>query len=683
MMNMKAHSSKVVIAEGSGFCFGVEQATSRLDKIISSKRDGERIFTLGALIHNEIYNSRLEARGVKVIKESEIHEIACSATESSPVTVILRAHGVTLECEEMLRALKNENPHFNYVDCTCPFVKKIHRIAEKNSTDDNYFLFLGHPDHPETRGVVSRFKGDKLVFSTADELKQAISAEPFVNMNNRTPIIAVQTTQNSSEWKKTQEFIKNLYTKSIFFDTICSATEFRQQQADKLSRECDFMVVIGGKESSNTEKLYKICKNNCPTTVWIVSPDELREKIPFAINKAGIVAGASTPRDLIEEVYEIMSETKENFAQMLEEEPLKTLNTGDVVTGTVVYVSDSELQLDLGAGVTGLIKAEQITDDSSVKLKDTYKPGDTIEAFVIRVSDVEGYAELSKKRADADRNRFKILEAKDTGDVLTGKVVEAVKGGVVVIVDSVRVFVPASQTGVPKDGDLASIVGTEVKLHIIDVKEGGRAVGSIRQVLREERRAAEEAFWASIEEGKTYTGKVKSLTSFGAFVDLGGVDGMVHKTELSWKNIKSPADVVSVGDELTVYVKSFDAEKKRISLGYKTEETNPWFVFTSKYAEGDVASVKIVSLTSFGAFAEIVDGVDGLIHISQIANKRIAQPSDVLEVGQEVDVKITAIDGENKKVSLSIRELLADEEPEVEVEVVEEAAEEAAPADAE
>ena len=373
-----------------------------------------------------------------------------------------------------------------------------------------------------------------------------------------------------------------------------------------------------------------------------------------------------------------MSATKENFAQILEEQPLKTLNTGDVVTGTVEYVSDTELQLDLGAGVTGLIKAEQITDDSSVKLKELYKPGDTIEAFVIRVSDVEGYAELSKKRADADKNRSKVLEAKTTGEMLSGKVVEAVKGGVVVSVDSVRVFVPASQTGVPKDGDLHSIVGTTVNLYIIDVRDDKKAVGSIKQVLREERRAAEDAFWAGLEEGKQFTGKIKSMTSYGAFVDLGGVDGMVHVSELSWKRIKSPAEVVAIGDEITVFVKSFDAEKKRISLGHKTEATNPWAIFTAKYNEGDVAPVKVVSLTTFGAFAEIVDGVDGLIHISQIADKRIAHPSNALEVGQVVDAKITAIDNENKKVSLSIRALLEPETAEEAVEAPAEAAEEAA-----
>ena len=431
------------------------------------------------------------------------------------------------------------------------------------------------------------------------------------------------------------------------------------------------MIVIGGRESSNTRKLYEICKQNCERTVWVESEAELREKIPKAWKNTGIVAGASTPGDVIEEVYKTMSaEIKENFAQMLEDQPLKTLNTGDVVTGTVEYVSDTELQLDLGAGVTGLIKAEQITDDSSVKLKEMYKQGDQIEAFVIRVSDVEGYAELSKKRADADRNRFKVLEAKDSGEVLEGKVIEAVKGGVVVNVDAVKVFVPASQTGVPKDGDLSTLVGTTVKLNIIDVRDDKRAVGSIKQVQRAERRALEDAFWQTIEEGKQYTGTVKSMTSYGAFVDLGGVDGMVHASELSWKHIKSPAEVVAIGDEITVFVKSFDKEKKRISLGYKTEETNPWYIFTAKYNEGDVASVKIVSLTSFGAFAEIVDGVDGLIHISQIADRRIAQPAEVLEVGQVVDAKIVAIDTENKKVSLSIRALL---EP-----VVEEAAEEEA-----
>ena len=352
-----------------------------------------------------------------------------------------------------------------------------------------------------------------------------------------------------------------------------------------------------------------------------------------------------------------MSE-QENFAQMLDES-FKTLNTGDTVTGIVTRVTDTELQLDVGAKVTGIIKAEQITDDPSVKLTEQFKVGDSVDAFVIRVSDIEGVAELSKKRVDSDKNWVKIVEASQNGDIVEGKITAAVKGGVVAIVDSVRVFIPASQSGVPMGGDLNTLVGTTQRMKIIEVKEyGKKAIGSIRVVLREEQKAREAEFWATIEEGKQYTGKVKSMTSYGAFVDLGGVDGMVHATELSWKRIKSPAEVVSIGDEITVFVKSFDAEKKRISLGYKTDDTNPWVIFRNTYNIGDVVSVKIVNMMPFGAFAEIVDGVDGLIHISQIAQKRIAKPADVLELGQVVDAKIIDIDDDNQKVSLSIRVLL-------------------------
>ena len=363
---------------------------------------------------------------------------------------------------------------------------------------------------------------------------------------------------------------------------------------------------------------------------------------------------------------------KENFETMLDQS-FKTLNTGDIVTGIVTSVTDAEITLDLGAQVTGYIKAEQITDDPAVKLTEMFKKGDEIEARVGRVSDIEGIAELSKKAVDAAKNFQRIANALETAEVLCGKVIEVVRGGVNVLVGATKIFVPASQTGVAKDGDLNSIKGTEVSLKVIEVK-GNKVVGSIKAVLREERRAQREAFWAEIEEGKVYTGVVKSMTNYGAFIDLGGVDGMVHKSELSWKPIATPAAVLTVGQELTVFVKSFDAEKKRISLGYKTDDTNPWYLFTSKYAVGDVASVKVVNMMPFGAFAEIIDGVDGLIHISQIAQQKIGKPADVLEVGQEVDVKIIAIDEEKQKVSLSIRALLDEAQAEAEA-MPEEAAE--------
>ena len=367
-----------------------------------------------------------------------------------------------------------------------------------------------------------------------------------------------------------------------------------------------------------------------------------------------------------------------SFEQMLDSTPIKTLNTGDTVKGIVTFVSDSEIQLDLGTNVTGYIKAEQITDDTTAKLSEMFKKGDEVEAFVIRVSDIEGFAELSKKRVDSDKNWQKIVDACENHEILSGKVVEVVKGGVNVLVGANKVFVPASQTGVAKDGDLNTIKGTDVSLYVIEIK-GKRAIGSIRAVVREERRAREADFWANIEEGKVYTGKVKSMTAYGAFIDLGGVDGMVHKTELSWKPIASPASVISVGDELTVFVKSFDAEKKRISLGYKTEATNPWNIFSANYAVGDVVAVKVVSIMPFGAFAEICDGVDGLIHISQIAQQRIGNPAEVLKVGDEVNVKIIGVDEENQKVSLSIRALL--DEAQAEAEAMPEDVEEATDAE--
>lgn len=662
-MESTAKNRLVVLAEHAGFCFGVQRATDRLEEALANAASGERVCTLGQLIHNEGYNERLKKRGVLTVTEGEIPALAAKADAERPVTLLIRAHGCPKEVQESLDRFANENPYFRVLDCTCPYVKKIHKIAKENSSSENVFFLIGAADHPEVIGIMSYFEGEKYVFSSADELRVSLENELLGKITKKTPLMAAQTTLNLVNWEKSQQILKNLYTNAIIFDTICSVTEQRQNEAKRLSAACDGMIVIGGRESSNTAKLYQICKANCENTVWITDVAELDAGKFAGTKKIGIVAGASTPRKEIEEVYQTMSEMTENFEQMLEEQ-CSTLNTGDVVTGTVTQVTDNELQLDLGTSVTGYIKADQISDDPSLKLTEAFKKGDKVEAFVIRVSDVEGVAELSKKRVDADRNWQTIVAACEEKTILEGKVTEAVRGGVVIYVNANRVFVPASQTGVPKDGDLGELVGTTVRFRVIEIKpQGKKAIGSIRQVLREEKRAQANEFWSTIEVGKTYEGTVRSLTSYGAFVDLGsGVDGMVHVSELSWKRISDPSKVVSVGDKITVFVKSFDPEKKRISLGYKTEADNPWNIFKARYAVGDVATVKIVNLQPFGAFAEIVDGVDGLIHVSRISNKRIANPGEVLEVGQNVDAKIVDIDDENHKVSLSIRALLEDEE---------------------
>ena len=417
------------------------------------------------------------------------------------------------------------------------------------------------------------------------------------------------------------------------------------------------MLIVGGAESSNTKKLFDISRGNCPETYLVESAADIPSSIKTMTGTVGIAAGASTPGYIIEEVQNTMSE-QENFAQLLEES-FKTLNTGDTVRGIVTSVSGTEVHVDIGSKVTGILTLENVTEDPQAKLEDMFKVGDEVEAIAVRVSDLDGIATLSKKKIDAHNNWSKILEAKETGEILEGKVTEAVKGGVIVYALSQRIFIPASQTPVPKDGDLATLVGTKQRFKIIDIKEERRrAVGSIRVVAREERKAQLEKFWSEIEVGKHYTGKVKSLTSYGAFIDLGGIDGMVHNSELSWLRISSPKDVVAVGDTLEVFVKDFDREKNRISLGYKTEETNPWKLFTDKYNVDDVVPVTIVSMMPFGAFAQIIPGVDGLIHISQIADRKLASPSEVLTKGQVVDAKITDIDTENCKVSLSIRALL-------------------------
>ena len=681
-VRQRENDRSVTVAASAGFCFGVARAASAVESEIATARAGERIFTLGKLIHNDTYNARLSSQGVIVAEVGDIERLAREANESAPVKVFVRAHGITRETDELLIKCARENPHFSFVDCTCVFVSKIHKIVAEHNDKDGLLLVLGNSEHPEVRGFCSRFEGEVFVFEKAEELEAAYNGGELKNCCAKAPILVAQTTQNLLEWEKTKKFTKKVYTNPLIFDTICNVTEKRQKEAAKLSEENDLMIVIGSRGSSNSAKLFSICSAKCENTVMIENAAELKRLFPLNHEKVGIVAGASTPHDIIKEVERTMS--KENFAELLETS-FKTLNTGDIVTGYVTAVNDTELQLDIGAKVTGIIKADKITDDPSAKLTEMFKIGDAVEAFVVRVSDVEGFATLDKKRVDSDKNWGKIVAAKEAGEILEGTVIETVKGnvGVIVLVDnSTRVFVHATQTGTPKNTDLSTMIGKNVKLRLTEV-ENKRAKGSISSVLREERKKAEAEFWANIEEGKQYTGTVKSMTSFGAFVDLGGVDGMVHTTELSWKRVKSPADVVAIGDVITVTVKSFDAEKKRISLTYKTEENNPWNIFKTNYAVGDIVSVKIVSMMPFGAFAEIVDGVDGLIHISQISMTKIAKPADVLEIGQTVDAKIVEVDDEKKKVNLSIRVLLEEAKAMAEAMPEEEAAEEVAAADAE
>ena len=655
----------ITIAKEAGFCPGVRRAADTVERILREKQPDEHVYTLGRLIHNDAYCAYLTSLGCGVIGRGDVDSIIRRAENGERITVVIRAHGEVRSVLDKLSACAEKTAGLTrgltLVDCTCPFVERVRKIAHDNSGEGRLFALLGAADHPEVEGIMSCLRGPGVVFGTAEELDLWISSNAYVQYETKSVALAAQTTQKCSEWKKSIEIFKKLYTNAEIFDTICTVTENRQKEAAGLAEQSELVVVIGSPSSSNSRKLAQVCREHCTEVLFVDGPDSLRENMhPGPYHQVAITAGASTPDSVIQEVYETMNE-HENFAELLEAS-IKTLNTGDIVEGVVIAVSNNEIHLDLGSKATGVLTHDKATDDPSAKLEDLYKIGDVVKAKVVKVSDIDGLATLDKTRVDAESNWIAIVDAYESGEILEGKNVEAVKGGEIISLNSVRVFIPASQTGVPKDGDLTELVNTTQKVKIIEIKtDRKRAYASIRAVLREERKAKEEAFWNTIEEGKEYDGEVKSLTSFGAFVDLGGIDGMVHTTELSWAKIKHPSEVVSVGQTITVYVKSFDREKKRISLGYKKAEDDPWVIFTSKYSVGDVAPVKIVSFMSFGAFAEVLPGADGLIHISQIADKRVEKPADELQIGQVVDAKIVGIDEEKKKISLSIRALIAPE----------------------
>lgn len=635
---------KITVAESAGFCFGVDRAVKIVNDLLDK---GERVCTLGPIIHNERLVKELGERGARIIESP--------AYADDGETLVIRAHGVPEEVEEDIKRRGTK-----CVDTTCPFVKKIHKIVA--SADQNEaVLIAGDENHPEVKGIIGHCRNEYYTFNSLEDLQKLTQNHP--KLKNMSVSVVAQTTFNTEIWEKCNDFIRKVYTNSRFFDTICSATSIRQHEAKKIAAQSDLMIIIGGRHSSNTEKLYNVCSEICPS-YKIEGADEL-STVPFKYaTRVGVTAGASTPACIIKEVLIGMSELDNmdmdvndiSFEEMLEQS-FKTVNTDDTVKGTVIGFSQNEVQIDIGTKHAGYIPLAELTDDNNAKPQDLAKVGDVLDLVVMRVNDQDGTVMLSKKRFDSVKGWDDIVKAEAEQTVVEGLVTDVIKGGVLASVKGVKVFIPASQSGVGRDEKLEKILHTNVKLNIIEIAKGRkRAVGSIRQVLREERKKLAEQVWENIEEGKEYCGVVKSLTSYGAFVDLGGVDGMVHVSELSWSRIKNPAEVVSVGEKVNVYVKSFDKENKKISLGYKDKGEDPFTTFATKFNVGDIVDAKIVSLMPFGAFAQIIPGVDGLIHISQIADKHINKPSDVLAIGDEVKVKIIEIDTEKKRISLSMRE---------------------------
>ena len=665
------------VAKTAGFCFGVKRSVDLAEEMLSTH---DSCYSFGHLIHNDDMVRALEEKGLRIVESDE------GLREGD--AVIVRAHGISRARYEHLCATGAE-----VIDATCPKVKHIHELVTQASEAGRQVLIVGAADHPEVQAICG-WCTDPVVVKDVTDLQARVEDGTLDCAKPLTTVI--QTTQTAANLKECQNFLKKICTNAEIFDTICGATFARQTEAEKLATLCDAMVVIGGRHSANSKHLYEICAAHCENVQFIEKAAQLDTSAFDHAENIGLTAGASVPAWIIKEVKQKMSdeilkeetqetpvvetpapEAEENFEAMLEES-LKPVYNGETVSGIVAAINGTEISVDIGAKYSGFIPTSEFTD-AGEKLEDVIKVGDTIEAIVVRVNDVEGTAMLSKKRLDAQKFWNAIEAAQESGEVVEGVVTEENKGGIVVSVNGVRVFVPASQSGLPKDRPMTELVKQNVRLKITEVNRGRkRVVGSIRAVLQKERRERAEKIWNEIEVGKVYHGTVKSLTSYGAFVDIGGIDGMCHVSELSWSRIKSPAEVLSVGDEVDVYVIAFDPEKRRISLGYKDPNGNPWTKFMNTFQVGDVAKVTIVKLMPFGAFAEVLPGVDGLIHISQIANRRIGKPEEVLTVGDIVDAKVTAIDEEKHKISLSIRALSA---PEPAPARVEEPVEEAEPED--
>ena len=646
----------ITVAKTAGVCFGVKRA---VDGVYNALSDNKKIATLGDIIHNRQVTDDLALRGV----------LAYDSPEEVPdgYTIVIRAHGVGKDIYERI----GDRP---YIDLTCPYVAKIHRIVEKHHQDGYQVVIVGDREHPEVRGINGWCDNSAVIIdSESKEIDAQIGDKPLC--------IVAQTTIKKNNFVQIVQILKKACKSSIEFDTICSATKDRQAEVAALAAQSECMIVIGGRNSSNTKKLFEISARLCKETYHVETAGELPQKL---YNKIGITAGASTPARIIQEVVKAMSENlknEESFAELFENYEQKTLNNGDIVDGQVVEVRKNEVIVDLGGfKYNGQLAADQITDDPSLEPSDVVKEGDAIRVYVVGVNDAEGKVVLSRKKLVAIESWNKIKAAYESGKVVGGKIIRAVKGGVIASVDGSQVFVPARQASDRFVSDLQSLVGTNLNLKLIELDERRkRVLGSARVLLDEERKAKEDAFWADAEVGKHYSGTVKSLTSFGAFVDIGGIDGLVHISELSWNKIKHPSEVCAVGDVMDVYIKEINPETKKISLGFKKLEDNPWVIAENKIHVGDVIKVKIVRILPFGAFAEIIPSVDGLIHISQIADHRIGKPEDELTIGQEVEVKVTDINWEDKKISLSIRALIEkkEEEPAPAAEIEEE--EDAAP----
>lgn len=624
---------KVKIAKSAGFCFGVRRAVELAQ---AQQASGKRVYTYGPLIHNEETVNLLAKQGVCVVNSKEEWENAEKGI------LIVRSHGVSREIYNQMSDSGHE-----VLDATCPFVKKIHRIVDKESKGGRRIIVIGSKEHPEVQGILGWCNCQAIVLDN-EEMAEKLE----LNSNEKYCVVA-QTTFNSKKFQDIVEIISKKGYDILVLSTICSATEERQEETRSLAAESDAMIVIGGAHSSNTRKLYEISKQQCVNTYFIQKLTDLDLNSFKSFRSVGITAGASTPNNIIKEVHTSMSEL--SFEQLLEES-FKTIHNGEVVEGTVIRVKEDEIVLNIGYKADGIITRSEYTNTPNVDLTTVVKEGDKMQVKVLKVNDGEGQVLLTYKRLAAEKGSKRLEEAFNNKEVLKAPVSTVLEGGLSVVVDETRVFIPASLVSDTYEKDLSKYKDQEIEFVISEFNpKRRRIIGDRKQLLLARKAELQKELFARIQVGDVVEGKVKNVTDFGVFIDLGGVDGLLHISEMSWGRIENPKKVFKAGDEVRAFIKDIVGEKVALSL--KFEDQNPWANAETDYAIGNVVNGRVARMTDFGAFVELVPGVDALLHVSQISRNHVDKPSDVLKIGQEITAKIVDFNPAEKKISLSMKAL--------------------------
>lgn len=648
---------KIIRAANSGFCFGVKRAIEAAEKaaLDHDSSTGKKIYSCGPLIHNDIVTNELEAKGLKIIKTLD--------EALAGDTVVIRSHG---EPEKFY--MEAEKKGINIIDATCPFVKRIHNFVKKAEEEGYQVVIVGDKNHPEVQGI-NGWCSNAFVVNSEEEAN-AVEADNLY--------VVAQTTIRKDLFEQIISAFKTNGKKVKVNNTICSATSERQTSCIDTARMVDAMIVIGGKNSSNSRKLFEIAQKYCTKTYFVENSKFLPLKEVEKCNKIGIAAGASTPESVIEEVIANMSEiiTEKNLMLDFMDEIDKSLRlprSGEIVNGKVLQVTEKEIIVNLGCKKDGIVPKEEVSMEEGQKLADLFKEGDEIQAKVIRTDD--GEIILSKKKLEINEHWDEVTEAFENKSVISVKVIKAVNGGVIAVYKEVSGFIPMSQLSDKYVESADAFIGQtlDVKISRMD-RMKNKVVFSHKAVLTEEKTKKIAEIWGKLNIGDVVEGTVMRFTDYGAFVDIGGIDGLLHISEISWGKLKHPQEVLAIGEKIKVVVLQMNEEKGKISLGYKQNQPEPWTVINEKYQVGQVVSGKVVQIKEYGAFVELEPGLDGLVHISEVAHKRVTNIADEISVGQDVDAQILEIDVERKRISLSLKACI--EAPAVEEAPVEAADEE-------